>query len=193
MKSILENKKILITIGIGIGLTFILSFFIYLPSRNKVNELKQTLQNIENEISQIRTVPGTQSHNLPDILDYLRERRDKIFKRLSSQEEQALKILSDSAHRFRLDVVSVRPERKLESKDESGNPLCVGKYKCYEMPITISMRGRYKDIGNYLGRLNKEDLPVLIKVEKLEIFRKDEELPKLEARIHLLVYFLEKS
>ena len=190
MEDFLKDKKLVMTIAIGIVLILIFCIFFYFPARGKIKTVNTELRAIQREIADIESIDGVEGKSMSEALDYLQKKYDKIFQMLPSQEENALKVLSELAKDLNLEIVSLRPAEKIRTLDEKGNPVRVEGLTCFEMPMTITMKGRYKAMGEYVKQLRDGDFPILIKLDTMEIKKQEVDNIRLDADFDLKLYLL---
>ncbi|MFH1848075.1 MAG: type 4a pilus biogenesis protein PilO [Candidatus Omnitrophota bacterium] len=191
--NLLKNKKLMITIAAGVGFILVIWIFFYFPARKKVQDFKQELQVITEEIRAIESIDGIHHRSVAEMLDYLQEKYDSIFRRLPSQEEDALTILSSLAKDMDLEVVSIRPNKRKISANNQKDTSYGDDLSCFEVPIFLVMKGQYRAIGEYLEQLRSGDLPILIRVNTLDIRKDARNDSVLRADLNIVLYLLCKD
>jgi len=99
----------------------------------------------------------------------------------SKQIPVLLNALAQVANKANINYVSINT-KPLEAGDQQG------KLMYNRLPIEIKLRCRYRNLGEYLANLR--EMPRLVKVESLKIFRNKDILPNVEVTLNVYTYVL---
>lgn len=183
------DKKILIITGICVSIIFLFWAFIYFPANRKLCFLKSELAAIRIEIAQIESRGGKEGRDIAKMVEELQKDFKAAMLKLPDKEEEALRFISTEASKLGIDIVSMQPGSKRSSLDANNNPMYLEGKQCFELPISIEIRGLYKSIGEYL-RILREVSPALIKIETVRIQKNENIAPRLNANLELALCLL---
>jgi Tfp pilus assembly protein PilO len=183
----LGNKEKLMLKYFGIFALIALGFQYTLiqPTRLKIAQKKEEIQKINDEIQR--------AYEFLRDLNRIREEADKmeelwqIFKTKLPDSKQIpilLNALAEVANKADINYVSIST-KPMEAGEQQGSLA----YK--RLPIEITLRCRYRNLGEYLANLR--DMPRLVKVESLKIFRNKDILPNVDVTINVYTYVLTKE
>ncbi len=159
-------------------------FLAYIPAKKKINQLSGDLKNIEDQIKQIEAMVD-QDKKMGEGIKLLEERHSALSSKFPSREEEALTALFDLASKRNIEIVSIKSQAKISCQQ---NMSVEGK-KCYEIPLSLMMKGNYKDFVDYIGLL-RESLPAFITFDKLRIVRQTTGALMLEISLEIRLYLL---
>lgn len=177
-----KEKMMLKYFGLFAVIALIFQNMLIQPTRLKITQKKLEVQKINNEIQQ--------AYDFLRNLNAIREEADKmeglwqIFKAKlpdSKQIPSLLNALAQVANKANINYVSINT-KPLETGDQQGNLM----YN--RLPIVITLRCRYRNLGEYLANLR--EMPRLVKVESLKISRDEDILPNVDITINVYTYVL---
>ena len=103
-----SHKKVLLITFVVIVSFCLFWFFIFVPSKIKVDSMRSELVGIQERIKQIQEITGSPQKGIKEVRDY--------YQTLSSffpeKEEEALKQLSYLAKKHDVEIISIQPESK---------------------------------------------------------------------------------
>lgn len=180
--------KIGIIAAISLMVLLIFWVFMVLPSKRKINAMKEELSGVQNQIRQIEEIFSIDG-KMEKGIRTLKARYKFVNSKFPSKEEEALGKLSDIAKRYKTEIYSVSSQPKEFVLDENGRNLEVEGKICQKILISMKLRASYRDFIEYIDAL-KEMLPSYITVESLTI-QKDASGPlKLNINLSLTLYLL---
>ena len=148
-----------------------------------MTEFKET----EGEINAVESMTG-KGRSIDEGFSILKTKLDELDAKFPSDEKGALRSISDIAHKYGLNVVSMKPEVKIPFLSKNGKPIMIeGKY-CQKSQVFVTAYSSYKGLGKFFLAL-KENLPQLITVEYLKML-KESGKKELRADINMTMYLL---
>lgn len=180
----ISQKKILIfalLIVCGFSATW---FLAYIPAQKKIDQLSGDLKNIEDQIKQIEAMVD-QDKKMGEGIKLLEERHRALSLKFPSREEDALTALFDLASKRNIEIVSIKSQAKISCRQD----MSIDGKKCYEIPLSLTMKGNYKDFVDYIDLL-RESLPAFITFDKLRIVRQTTGALMLEISLEIRLYLL---
>lgn len=190
MKKITPAQKKIIIRGLIVVLVFLFFWlFIYSPTKNEVKKIKLELSGLENEIKQIEAMAGEPTIR-GETIKSMQERLQELNNKFPAQEEEALRMLSDSAQKLNIELISIKPQPKKILLDQYGKEVKIAEKTCRIVFVSVKMKCRYEDLVKYIEIL-KQDLPGFVTVERLNIVKdKFGKTVKLNIRLDFNLYFL---
>jgi Tfp pilus assembly protein PilO len=186
MKSIqLETRHQVILAAAGASVVVLLvARFVYLPAIGLLNDRRTTLKELRVKIADaqllISQLPAEQA-----ALAQAQERYRHVENWIGSGDSLAriLEALSAQAKRHRLEVAVVQPPT-----EEQGSVLIPlgADQKLRQVPLKVTLKGRYWQIGDFLGELTS--VPFLSSVQSFTMTRPDPTSARLQADLDLAVY-----
>ena len=175
-----------LALAIAGGLTgvVLLARFLYIPLWGQLAQRQATLKSLHVKIADARLF----MERLPIEEAALKDaeaRRQALERRIGHGQSLAriLEQLGQQARARHLELVSVQP-RAGEREDHT---VTLGpELALREVPLTLQVTGRYRQMGEFLGELPKA--PYVAAVKSLHMTRPDPDSPKLNADIVLAVY-----
>lgn len=168
MKKIeLNRRQATVIIGaIFSGIVIFLIVFAYRPLAVKIRLLRNEFQRIEQELEVARDIIGAEGD--------LGERG-----RLLTRKETSLAIdeITYTGRALNINFISINP-KEIE-KLESVNCLC--------LPIYMDLESEYKDLGLFLGALEKLKESI-VTVRSFKIYRDERILPLVKSRLAIELY-----
>ena len=189
MKKLSHPQEKTILAALIIALIFLaVWFFVYLPERNRLHQLKEQLSAVEH---QIRQVQGTADTNkaIEERIKTLQARHQFMESKFPAQEYAALRLLSDFARKVNMDILSIRSEPKEIFLDEAQQKIDVEGRVGQKLPVSVELKCRYQDMLTYLEML-EDFLPAYVTVEGLRIRKNEDESFKLDMTLNLNLYVL---
>ena len=146
------QQKMVFASGIILLGAVILWLGLYRPTQLKVFILKAKLNNIERQLQEIQALTVDFSDKEAGIRE-LQKRSQKLDQQFLSNEEAGYKIISDLASKHGIEIVSFQPEAKADYLDGNGNRMVVDGKSCSKVPISLELKGNYKDLVDYIETL----------------------------------------
>ena len=106
-----RQKSIITIISIIAAVFIVFIIFIYLPAIRELSTLKKEYETTESDISQIKKM-GSNEKTLEETINKLTSRLDVLNNMFPSKEEGILNMLSQTAEKLKIEVVSMNPEKK---------------------------------------------------------------------------------
>lgn len=185
MKQITKEQKKIIYITLILPVfTVFLWVFIFLPQRNKLACLRNSLSETEAQITQIKQL--ALGRDMAEVAGELNKKLLECLDKLPSRHEAAINYLSDNAHNLGIVIKNISLHSQQAVMEN------IADYIIAQTPISINLTGGYKAIGEYLNIL-RDDSAILIRLEKIDIKREKENYIYLNADIEINVYFAKKA
>jgi len=166
----LNQKKILIQLGIFIVALSLVWFFLYLPSIKSADKARKELSAIEKEIGEIESMLDD-SVPIDESLIQLKEKSEKLDNLFPDKEEETLRAISEFAQKLNINIVSIKPQqKKIIWKKEEEEALQVDGKICQSVTVSIQMTSFYQDLVKYIEMLDKE-LPAFMVVESVKLIK----------------------
>ncbi len=183
MKKLRPKEKIILKyFGLFAAIALAFQYLLIQPTRLKITQKKEEVQKVNDEIQQ--------AYEFLRNLNTIREEANKmeelwqIFRTKLPDSKQIpvlLNALANVANKAKINYVSINT-KPLEAGAQQGSLL----YN--RLPIEITLRCRYQNLGEYMANLR--DMPRLVKVESLKILRNKDILPNLDVTINVYTYIL---
>ncbi|MCK5081268.1 MAG: hypothetical protein KAR31_00040 [Candidatus Omnitrophica bacterium] len=182
------QKKINIVTATGVLAFLMLWGFLYLPSIKVVKELKSELNGIQDQIRQIEGKVTGDGKTKQGIRE-LELRAQWVNSKFPEKEEKALRMLSDLAKEFKIDVLSIRSQPKVDFLDEDAQKVEIEGRVCQKFLVSIEIKAIYGDLVEYVDNL-KESLPAYITIERMRIRKETSGARQLSITLDLNLYLL---
>jgi hypothetical protein len=174
-----EEKNNLYLAAALLIVLFVFLVFVCLPQQVKFAAKIKELRLIEKQISEVMSI--AQGKDLTQAVKALNTSLLEMTDKLPATEEAVVYRLSDSAKKLRLNVIHITPQETV---------LLAGKasgFDIKEMPITITLAGEFRAMGEYIDKLEKNQ-PVLVKIKKLDVKNKGERQAPLDVNLELSAF-----
>ncbi|MBU1112432.1 MAG: hypothetical protein KKH93_00980 [Candidatus Omnitrophica bacterium] len=183
------QKKIIIAASLAILVFVIFLFFVYIPGKKEMSQLKSTLQAKQKEIQDIQMMVD-QGQPLEESIRMLKERFDFLEGKFPVKEEEPLRMISDLARKAKVNLVSINPGPKKNLVDKNQKNLTVDNKACQRITVAISLDCSYKDLVKYIELL-KQELSALVIVDNLEVNKNNSGSNRdLKVRLGISFYLL---
>ena len=183
----LYQKNILLIPAAVILISFIFLSAVYLSAKNKIYALKSTFKETEEKIQKIEKIID-QNQSAGEGIRLLQERNQQIDMKFPSKEEEGLGRLTNIARQLNIDVVSIRPQPKIDFLDAANQKVVVKGKTCQQFFVSLEMKGSYRELVAYIEAL-KKDLQTLFIIEKLNI-KKEVHPSQLNITVGINLYLL---
>lgn len=156
--------------------------FLYLPKRKQANELKFKLGSIETEVQKARS-DSAYLEQMKKEIQIIEARWSYVNKRIPSKKQipQLLDELTEAASGSNVYYVSIAPD-----VIQHYSAIMITSLTYEKLPIKITLQCRYRDLSDYLARLNR--LYRLIKVEEIQIKAEESIFPLLNVDLVVSTY-----
>ncbi|MBI4335519.1 MAG: type 4a pilus biogenesis protein PilO [Candidatus Omnitrophica bacterium] len=191
MVKIPRDKKILVIAAVCVIIVLIFWAFVYFPARKKLGVLKSEYGALRKEVAEIESRGGSERDIMKMVVS-LRNDLDAATLRLPAKEETTLKMISSEASRLGVEVISLSPRPKRPFQGPDGGIVPIENKRCFEIPISMEVRGSYKAIGEYLSVL-RQTPNALIKTEDILLRGDDAAGGRLRGSVELAIYILRKE
>jgi Tfp pilus assembly protein PilO len=178
-----QREKAIISVVILIAAAIGVYRLLFIPRVRNVGNIKKEIE--------VLSIKARDARNLEEKLPELREevllkqKEFSLFKEgLIEKTEipQAISELSQAGQKHDLKFLSIKPKDIKEAEI-----VCIGKdLSCCKLLITMDIEGKYNNLGRYLEEI--ENLPLMARLEHLEIHGKEDILPKIKAVLVLAMY-----
>ena len=183
------RQKLLLGVTGGLVALVWLFRYLYLPAIATIEARRATLQDLKVKIADAQVLTA----QLPDHQAALRDAQERyraLESRLGAGQSVArvLEALSAEAKDHRLELAALKPrtdERERRVFALSPEMLLT------EMPLTLQLTGRYRQLGEFLGGLR--DAPFVASVQELKITKPEAGHAQLQADLVLAVYLAERA
>ena len=184
----LAHKNVLLPIAAGAVAVVLLIRLVYLPLGALLGARRAALQDLMVRIADTRMLAS----HIPQQEKALQD-AEKRFQALKSRIGQGqsvariLDVLSQQAQDRRIELVAVQGRQD----NNQARVLTWGGVTLREVPLTLQLTGRYRQLAEFLGMLS--DAPFVTAVRTLKFTRPQADSPKLQADLVLGVYLAERS
>lgn len=185
MLKITPTQKRIIGVTTVVVLAFVLVWsFVYLPARSKAAQLQSELKDLEEQIQQIE-VMGTEGKTIGEGIIALETKYRQINIKFPEKEEEGLGLLSEFAQKQNLEVLSMgsQPKKSCTFAEKFD-----GK-SCYEVSVSLVMRGTYPSLVLYMETL-KKTLPAYVTFNRLGISKEGSAAAIININLDLRLYLL---
>ncbi|MEI8176640.1 MAG: type 4a pilus biogenesis protein PilO [Candidatus Omnitrophota bacterium] len=183
-----EHKLTLISAGCA-ALVIGAWFLGYLPATARLETTKKELAALKKEITDIQYAGLKESRNIKELAEFLRKSYLDTQKQLPAKEEDMVRFVSDEANKLKVDILSMQPGARRIFSDENNLPVALEGKQIFELPLSVTVRGQYRLIGEYLKAISDAD-GILIRVRTVKIAKDDATTTLLRAQIELTVFLL---
>lgn len=185
MLRISPTQKRIIGVTTAVILAFVLAWgLVYLPARSKVGRLQTELNDLEDQIRQIE-IMSIEGKTISEGIKVLETKYRQINIKFPEKEEEGLGLISEFAQKQNLEVIAMTSQPKkscpLEAKVD-------GK-SCYEVSVSIVMRGTYPNLVLYMETL-KESLPAYVTFDRLGISKEGSGSALVNIKLDFRLYLL---
>jgi len=184
----LNQKKILITTVIFILVISLLWGFVCFPRKEQLNNLKSEFNGLQKEIEQIESV-FIKDQNLVEGIRAFKDRFKQMENKFPEKEEEGLKMISDLARDYNIEITLTQSQPKQEFFNEEGDEIIIEDKTCMLVPVSVDLNGSYQDLLSYIDSLN-DRMPSLVTVEVLNINRDRSSTRFLNVKLNLNLYLL---
>lgn len=168
LKQLTQAQKKIIIQGSIIMLVFVVVWlFIFLPQSATIAKTKTELNSTEVQIQDIEQ-RISKNKSLAQGIALMEARQKLLDKKFPKQEEESFKILSESAKKLNIKIISLKPSLKKPILDENNAEVKVGGKSCQVMGVSLALQSSYADLIKY-RQMMEEDLPGFVTIEKLVI------------------------
>ena len=173
----------------GALLVVILSLrFIYLPVLARINERRALLTDLRVKIADAQVLAG-QLPGQEQALQLAREHYGDALESWIGKEQSVARILerlSAQAKDHRLELVAIQPR----AEDHEPRVVILGpEVTLREVPLTLQLTGRYRQLGEFLGDL--PTAPFLASIRELKMTKPQADRAELRTDLVLAVYLSE--
>lgn len=173
---------------VGILLFLIVGFLIYFRLEGKVHHLRHETLDLQKNIKEVEVLLAN-GMTPEEGVRLLTEEYEKLNSKFPTQEEEALKLLSEFARRLNVDIVSVKAQPKTDFVDAHQKEIVIEGRKCQEVTVSLDMKSSYKDLLKYIETL-KVSLPAFFRIERLKATKETSGQLKLNVVLELKLYLL---
>lgn len=173
----------------GSGVAALLSVrLLFLPVMSRIQERRGLLQALHVKMADgqllAEQLPAQQS-----ALEEERRRFDVLESRVGRGQSLArvMEVLRQEAQRHRLVFTAVQPR----TEEQEATLTLTPELSLREVPVTLQLQGRYRQIGEFLGGLSKA--PYLLSLRKLTVTKSNPQSVTLKAEMALVVYLAETA
>lgn len=181
-------KEMLIAVGVSILLVVLFVMFVYIPTGKRMRDMKGEAAEVSRETSEIRGVMGD-AKSVDEAVLSMNKSITHIENLFPRKEEVILSELSNLATSMNMEVVSISPQKKSVVTAIDGVTVSVEGSVVVEMPIRMSLRARYKSVGDLIIAL-RGAFPMLVKVDNLDLSSAGKEDGVLNVNLQLNSYML---
>ena len=163
--------------------------FLYLPVIGRIGEQRAMIRDLVVKTADAQALAAqrpTTEAALRDAQQRYRTLEDQVGSGQSVGKILELLGAQAKAHRLELTVVQQAPD-ELQARVVTLGP----ELTLREVPLTLQVSGRYRQIGEFLGGL--QEAPFLSSVRTLTMAKAQAESPTLRAELVLAVYLAERS
>lgn len=186
-----ERNLIIIMVGI-IAISFLFWIFFYTPKKKELQNLDSKIKGFGFDIQKATIELG----NVEDYEARISKMQKEIIELESRFPKEAqlssiLKYIVEEARRKYLDIDNINPG-ELKAYIPKNPSLDIVEINCKKMVFELRLRGRYRDLADYLRDL-RENLNYIFSIEELTITKDKDILPQLRVKLGIGVYVLAMS
>ncbi|MBI5415979.1 MAG: type 4a pilus biogenesis protein PilO [Candidatus Omnitrophica bacterium] len=180
------QKRIIASAVFLVGGFLLVWSLMYIPLQEKIARLRRDLEETQGYIRQVQAmVPSGAEERIGEGIRLLEQQHNQLVARFPEKEEASLTALFDLARRANVEISTIQSQQKNPCAKESG---IEGK-KCYELPVSLSLKGDYKDLVEYL-ELVRTSLPAFVTFERLTLQKSGQGALELTAALEIKLYLL---
>ena len=187
----LEPRSIYLVGGTGALLVAVLLVrFVYLPVLAQIGERQAALCDLRVKIADAHVLISQRQAYEAALQEVRKRYRALVEHRVGAEQSVArvLDALSEEAKAHRLELVATQPQ----TVEGEQHLLALGQgLVLREVPLTLQLSGRYRQVGEFLGALR--DASFIASVQKLTLAKAEANSSKLRADISLAVYLPERN
>lgn len=183
-----SQKKVVGITAMAVLIAVLTGIFLYVPTLQKVGLLKNELMVAQNQIEQIEAAVGSEQ-SIAEGIKLLKDRYSALDIKFPSQEEEALKLVSELARAHNISIITMKFQPKAEFLDVENKKVDIEGKICRILPVSIELTSSYKDLGQYIEIL-KESLPAYVTIERLNIRKELGAASNLRVTLDLNLYLL---
>lgn len=177
--------------GLYAGISFIIASFLffsflYLPKARELEELKEWMQTIDSELSDIEGLTSN-GVSLPEFIGELQKKVQFLNDKFPSSEREAMKGLSKLASQHGLEVISIKSSIEGLGKKKAAFMSMRGRNvkKAY---LDIDISGGYIQLGRFLEEARKE-FKNFVALDRLFI-KKTTNGERLKIQVRFFLYLM---
>jgi Tfp pilus assembly protein PilO len=176
--------------GIALAAAALMAWqLLYTPLLTAVAVQRARLTELQGKIADAHLLAG-QAVAQHAALDEARAAFQRLRRRIGEGQTvgRVIEVLGRQAKQHKLELMTIQPDED----EESPRLLAVeGGVTVREVPVSLRVRGRYQQIGQFLAALS--NAPCLASVRQVSLSRPSRESPQLQAEMVLTVYLEEPS
>lgn len=177
-----KNRKMAIPVIAGIIIFLILFFVVLAPTRKEMAVKNKKWRELKIQL----VAGGDKLDNFRIDKSIVEAKVEELRRRLPSKSPTStiLEELTKKGKQLNIDFVSIAPQQLQED--------IVAERKCKVIPINISMRATYKDLGEYLGLIENLESSFAT-VKEFDAAKDETTFPKLTVNMRIYTYLLEED
>lgn len=180
-----SQRNIILSAVLLIGVFLIAGIFLYAPLQAKLARLKNELEETKSSIQKIQAMVPAQGGGIGEGIKLLDGQYRQLSGKFPAKEEAALSVLFDLAHQANIEITTVQSQ----PKNLCAQQAAVKDKQCYELPVSLSLKGNYENLVEYIELL-RGSLPAVITFEKLMAQKTSPGAPELTITIEIKLYLL---
>jgi Tfp pilus assembly protein PilO len=178
-----QRERVIIGIVILIVISIAVYRLLFIPRIRKIGNIRKDIEVLSIKARDARGLEKGISGLEEEVL--LKQKEFSLFKEGLVEKieiSQAISQLSQAGQKHDLKFISIKPSDIREAEVVS-----IGKdLSCCKLLITMDIEGKYNNLGRYLEEL--ENLPLITRVEHIEIHGKEDILPNIKAVLIIAMY-----
>ncbi len=183
-----SQRKIFI-LAILLGVVFFLVWiFIVIPRQITLSRMKEELKSIQNQILEIESIVPKDA-KIDQVIRAFDEEKQRLVSKFPNRDEEGIKMLSDYARKFNIEIVSLRSQTKVLFFDRDQKKVEIEGKNCYQVLVSIELKSQFKNLVQYLQDL-KKTFPRYITLEKVKINKDFSSPNSLYVTVDLYLYLL---
>ncbi len=164
-----QQLDILLMAGAAMVIMSIFYIFVYAPKQSQMAKLHHELDAINGSLSEIEKIVGSRNDLGKGILRLKESANNWELKFIRPDDTVGLlKILSEEARHFNLEVASIQPAELKILTGKNGEILKLEDLVCHTISINMNLTGSYAALANYMQKIEHKDTPQLI-VKRFDI------------------------
>ncbi|MDD5136286.1 MAG: hypothetical protein PHN63_02930 [Candidatus Omnitrophica bacterium] len=185
-----RQKKTFMVAGMIGGAFFLFIVFVYVPMARELAALKKDYDRTISDIGQIKKTVVGERGSLEETINRLNRRLDVLNNMFPSQEEGILNVLSRTAAKFKINVISTNPEKKHAIQEIGQTPIAIKECVVQKMEVAMIIRTDYKTAVEFI-RAIRDDFPTYIKFNSIRMEKvSDDRHPLLKIELNMLTYLV---
>ena len=179
MRELSTREKIIIGVVGLVALGFGFNQFLLEPHAGKVQKFRAELEELNKQTTSI----GPKMVELNSLNANLTKKKQRVaeLEQVFSYKAEPAEIINQVSRQAKnegLQIQTIRPGRDIALRTKGGS---IGEFR--RLALDMGMRGRYEQLGEFLGELQQQ--PFYVRVDQLKVAKGADQPQLLEIRLSL--------